>query len=405
MNKLIKYRYLFMLPSALIIIAGLVVLFTLGFNTGIDFSSGLFEQIQIAPVGFDISYSGNGSASLSAQQGVLKLSIKEGGNSSVYELSPTTYKTVGDAAKFLNEISNIKVDVKDSNLEVSNLVIGANYPVNLSSNPFHVNFATNSEDVSIGEVRDALSTFNGLNVQISGSKSEGIFSIKVKVNEGDTQQNLESQMENMLSNIAKPEEIITLQSDFVGPKFSSTLFTSSIKAVIIAVALILVYIWVRFRFSYAISSIIALLHDVLMMFSFILIFRLEVSSTTIAAVLTIIGYSLNNTIVIFDRIRENVLNVKGNDVDRTIIISIRESLSRTIITSLTTLFAVIPLALFTTGAIKGFAINLVWGVIVGTYSSNFIAPVLLRLFHKIDPINKVKEKKKEEGYHIGDAYV
>lgn len=405
MNKLIKYRYLFMLPSALIIIAGLVVLFTLGFNTGIDFSSGLFEQIQIAPVGFDISYSGNGSASLSAQQGVLKLSIKEGGNSSVYELSPTTYKTVGDAAKFLNEISNIKVDVKDSNLEVSNLVIGANYPVNLSLSPFHVNFATNIEDVSISEVRDALSTFNGLNVQISGSKSEGIFSIKVKVDEGDTQQNLESQMKNMLSNIAKPEEIITLQSDFVGPKFSSTLFTSSIKAVIIAVALILVYIWVRFRFSYAISSIIALLHDVLMMFSFILIFRLEVSSTTIAAVLTIIGYSLNNTIVIFDRIRENVLNVKGNDVDRTIIISIRESLSRTIITSLTTLFAVIPLAIFTTGAIKGFAINLVWGVIVGTYSSNFIAPVLLRLFHKIDPINKVKEKKKEEGYHIGDAYV
>lgn len=405
MNKLIKFRYLFMLPSALIIIAGLVVLFTLGFNTGIDFSSGLFEQIQIAPVGFDISYSGNGSASLSAQQGVLKLNIKEGGNSSIYELSPTNYKTVGDAAKFLNEISNIKVDVKDSNLEVSNLVIGANYPVNLSSSPFHVNFATNSEDVSISEVRDALSTFNGLNVQISGSKSEGIFSIKVKVDEGDTQQNLESQMKNMLSNIAKPEEIITLQSDFVGPKFSSTLFTSSIKAVIIAVALILVYIWIRFRFSYAISSIIALVHDVLMMFSFILIFRLEVSSTTIAAVLTIIGYSLNNTIVIFDRIRENVINVKGNDVDRTIIVSIKESLSRTIITSLTTLFAVIPLALFTTGAIKGFAINLVWGVIVGTYSSNFIAPVLLRLFHKIDPINKVKEKKKEEGYHIGDAYV
>ena len=405
MNKLIKYRYLFMLPSALIIIAGLVVLFTLGFNTGIDFSSGLFEQIQIAPVGFDISYSGNGSASLSAQQGVLKLSIKEGGNSSVYELSPTTYKTVGDAAKFLNEISNIKVDVKDNNLEVSKLVVGANYPVNLSSNPFHVNFATNSEDVSIGEVRDALSTFNGLNVQISGSKSEGIFSIKVKVNEGDTQQNLESQMKNMLSNIAKPEEIITLQSDFVGPKFSSTLFTSSIKAVIIAVALILVYIWVRFRFSYAISSIIALLHDVLMMFSFILIFRLEVSSTTIAAVLTIIGYSLNNTIVIFDRIRENVLNVKGNDVDRTIIILIRERLSRIIITKFINLFSIIHLAIFTTGAIKGFAINLVWGVIVGTYSSNFIAPVLLRLFHKIDPINKVKEKKKEEGYHIGDAYV
>ena len=160
-----------------------------------------------------------------------------------------------------------------------------------------------------------------------------------------------------------------------------------------------------FRLSCASASIIALLHDVLMMFAFILIFRLEVSSTTIAAVLTIIGYSLNNTIVIFDRIRENVIYVKGNDVDRTIIVSIKESVSRTIVTSLTTLFAVIPLAIFTTGAIKGFAINLVWGVLVGTYSSNFIAPVLLRLFHKIDPINKVKEKKKDESYHIGDAYV
>ncbi|MDD5972444.1 MAG: protein translocase subunit SecF, partial [Spirochaetales bacterium] len=198
---------------------------------------------------------------------------------------------------------------------------------------------------------------------------------------------------------------ITLQSDFVGPKFSSTLFTSSIKAVAIAVGLILIYIWVRFRFSYAISSIIALLHDVLMMFAFILILRLEVSSTTIAAVLTIIGYSLNNTIVIFDRIRENVLTLKGEDVNDIILLSIKESLSRTIITSLTTLFAVIPLAIFTSGAIKGFAINLVWGVLVGTYSSNCIAPVLLRLFHKVDPIDKVKEKKEEESYHIGDAYV
>lgn len=405
MNKLIKYRYLFMLPSALIIIAGLVVLFTLGFNTGIDFSSGLFEQIQIAPVGFDISYSGDGSANLSAQQGVLKLTIKESGNTTIYEVDPNSYKTVNDAAYYLGEIKNITINIKNGSLDMEDIVVGANFPVTLSSAPFHVNFATNSDDVSISDIRTALSPMNGLNVQVAGNKSDGIFSIKVKVDEGETQRELESQMKSLLLELASPEEIVTLQSDFVGPKFSSTLFTSSIKAVVIAVALILVYIWVRFRFSYAISSIIALLHDVLMMFAFILIFRLEVSSTTIAAVLTIIGYSLNNTIVIFDRIRENVIYVKGNDVDRTIIVSIKESLSRTIITSLTTLFAVIPLAIFTTGAIKGFAINLVWGVLVGTYSSNFIAPVLLRLFHKIDPINKVKEKKKDESYHIGDAYV
>lgn len=405
MNKIIKYRYLFMVPSALIIIAGLVMLFTVGFNTGIDFSSGLSEQIQIAPVAFSISYDGAGSATLSASQGELKLTIKEGQNSKSYIINPQEYKTAGEAATFFDTIEGISVKVKNSELLMSNVVTGASYPVNLSSSMFNVNCATETSDVAISDIRNALSSMDGLNVQVAGEKNDGSFLVKVKVKEGETQYQLENEIRSLLSSIASAEEIITLQSDFVGPKFSSTLFTSSIKAVAIAVGLILIYIWVRFRFSYAISSIIALLHDVLMMFAFILILRLEVSSTTIAAVLTIIGYSLNNTIVIFDRIRENVLTLKGEDVNDIILLSIKESLSRTIITSLTTLFAVIPLMVFTSGAIKGFAINLVWGVLVGTYSSNCIAPVLLRLFHKVDPIDKVKEKKEEESYHIGDAYV
>ena len=123
MNKLIKYRYLFMLPSALIIIAGLVVLFTLGFNTGIDFSSGLFEQIQIAPVGFDISYSGDGSANLSAQQGVLKLTIKESGNTTIYEVDPNSYKTVNDAAYYLGEINNITININSSNWCINTICV------------------------------------------------------------------------------------------------------------------------------------------------------------------------------------------------------------------------------------------------------------------------------------------
>ncbi|MFA7559502.1 MAG: protein translocase subunit SecF, partial [Sphaerochaeta sp.] len=101
-----------------------------------------------------------------------------------------------------------------------------------------------------------------------------------------------------------------LQSDYIGPKFSATLLSSSILAIGIAMILILGYVWIRFRFAYAVSSLVALAHDVLMMLTFISLLRLEFTSTTIAALLTIIGYSLNNTIVIFDRIRENVgLNV------------------------------------------------------------------------------------------------
>ena len=150
---------------------------------------------------------------------------------------------------------------------------------------------------------------------------------------------------------------------------------------------ILAYVTVRFRVSYAISSLAALLHDVLAMLALILICRLEISSTTIAAILTIIGYSLNNTIVIFDRVRENVMKNREGDVGEIITTSVNQSLTRTLITSLT----IVPLAIFSAGDIKLFAINLTWGILVGAYSSNFVAPSLLLLLHKKFPINVFKE--------------
>ena len=188
----------------------------------------------------------------------------------------------------------------------------------------------------------------------------------------------------------------------MGPKFSSSLFRSSVSAILIAFVLILLYISVRFRISYALSSIIALIHDVLMMLSFVVILRLEVSSTTIAAVLTIIGYSLNNTIVIFDRVRENIKATRGSDPASMVSWSVRQSFSRTFITTLTTLFAIVPLSIFSTGDIRNFAINLIWGLVVGAYSSSIIAPALLMVFHRKFPIDKIKEKKEEEEYSLVD---
>ena len=187
MNKIIKYRYLFMVPSALIIIAGLVMLFTVGFNTGIDFSSGLSEEIQIAPGALSRSYDGAGSATLSASQGELKLTIKEGQNSKSYIINPQEYKTAGEAAAFFDTIEGISVKVKNSELLMSNVVTGASYPVNLSSSMFNVNCATETSDVSISDIRDALSSMDGLNVQVAGDKNDGSFLVKVKVKEGETQ--------------------------------------------------------------------------------------------------------------------------------------------------------------------------------------------------------------------------
>ena len=108
--------------------------------------------------------------------------------------------------------------------------------------------------------------------------------------------------------------------------------------------------------------------------------------------LTIIGYSINNTIVIFDRVRENIKKEKGMDVDGIIALSVRQSLTRTVMTSLTTLVAIVPLAIFGSGDIQLFAVNLTWGIIAGAYSSNFLAPAFLHYFHRLMPIDAVKEK-------------
>ena len=233
-------------------------------------------------------------------------------------------------------------------------------------------------------------------MQTVGEASDAGFQIRVNAGENETQADIEGRVNSALGSAFGAENIVIMRADFVGPKFSSSLFRDSVLGVLLALALILVYVAFRFRFAYAVSSIIALMHDVLAMLSFILIFRLEVSSTTIAAVLTIIGYSLNNTIVIFDRIRENIKIEKKLDVESLISMSVRQSMTRTVITSLTTLFAIVPLAFLGSGDIQLFAINLTWGLIAGAYSSVFLAPAFLSFFHRIMPINVEKEKKEEE---------
>jgi len=401
----LKYKLIAPIPSIAIVLIGLVMFFAIGFNAGIDFAAGLSERIQIAPVGLYVSYEGSDDAVLGTQGGSLVLTSRNASGVQTRVFDASQYPTVSELAKALGE-SGIKTEVKDGSLKTSALVFGSGFPLRLSGTKQRLNFSSGSAAVSISEVRSALSSLNSVNVQIVGEPADSIFQIRLRASEDGSQKSTEQAVSSQLEKSFDREEIVVLQSDFVGPKFSSSLFTSSIKAILVVMVLILIYISFRFRLAYAISSVVALTHDILMMLSFIVIFRLEVSSTTVAAVLTIIGYSLNATIVIFDRVRENILNRdKSLSVDEIIAKSVRDSFTRTIITSVTTLFAVIPLAIFSSGSIRLFAINLIWGVIVGAYSSNFIAPALLHYLHAFDAIDKVKKKKEDESYHIGDAYV
>ncbi len=250
------------------------------------------------------------------------------------------------------------------------------------------------QNVEIADVREALQSIDGVRVQNIGSSDDGRYQIRVKLSSGDDQRTMENTIGSLLGSAFG--SYTQLESNFIGAKFSSSLITGSVKAVAIALALILVYVWVRFRVAYAIGSIIALMHDVLLLMGFISLVGFEISSTTIAAILTIIGYSLNNTIVIFDRVRERIREEGEHEIGEVIDYGVNSSLSRTTFSSVTTLLAVIPLAILASGDVRSFAICMIFGVVVGTYSSNFLATNILYVLGRTKALDILKVKEEED---------
>ena len=176
------------------------------------------------------------------------------------------------------------------------------------------------------------------------------------------------------------EDVSYRRVEFVGPKVSGDLFWAGTQAVIYALIAILAYIWFRFEWQFAIGAIIALIHDVVLTLGIFSLLGLEFNLSTVAALLTIVGYSLNDTVVIYDRVRENLRRYKSMSLPDLIDRSINETLARTVMTSLTTLLALVALFVFGGPVIRGFTFAMIWGVLVGTYSTIYIAsPLLLHL--------------------------
>ncbi len=257
-----------------------------------------------------------------------------------------------------------------------------------------------SGNVSEENVRSAVAGIESAQVQRLGPVGSGQFVIRVR---DDGTPAFETVMaDRLLEELASAFPTSTveeLETTYVGPRFSGDLTQQALFLTIFALVLILAYLWFRFRMAYAFSSITALLHDVIVIIGVIGTLQLEVTTATIAAVLTIIGYSLNDTIVIFDRIRENESLLRDNDFRTIVNTSVTQSLSRTIITSVTTLLAVGAIYVFSTGSIQTFAFTLIIGVLVGTYSSVFIAsPVLLAWHTRAIAYHR---KRDAEKYHRG----
>ncbi len=199
----------------------------------------------------------------------------------------------------------------------------------------------------------------------------------------ETQNDIISEVKAALGN--EIEGISFLQTDSVGAKVSGELVVAGIEAVVLAVLAVLFYIWLRFEWQFSLGAVAALVHDVVLTIGVFAAFQIEFNLSIIAAILTIVGYSLNDTVVVFDRVRENLRRFKAKPLRELLNMSINETLSRTVMTSVTTLLALVALYVLGGDVIRGFTFAMIWGVIVGTYSSVFVAsPILLRLGVKRD---------------------
>ncbi len=167
------------------------------------------------------------------------------------------------------------------------------------------------------------------------------------------------------------------RTETVGPKVGGELIEAGVIAVLAALGAMLLYIWFRFEWQFGVGAVVALTHDVILTIGIFALLGLEFNLSTVAAILTIAGYSINDTVVVFDRVRENLRKYKSMELDALLNLSINDTLSRTILTSVTTLLALFALFLFGGEVIKGFSFAMIWGVIVGTYSSIWIAVPLL----------------------------
>ena len=262
-------------------------------------------------------------------------------------------------------------------------ILGLNYGIDFRGGTMFM--VSSSEKIKVSDVRKTLIGSNFGDVSISQAtnpletlsagtltSTDNIFIIKVEKTEG---QNIETKVKALLLN--KVPDIKFLQIESVGSKVSSELVRNGMLAVLFAVISVLVYIWLRFEWQFALGAVFALIHDVILTIGVFSILRYEFNLSIIAALLTIIGYSLNDTVVVFDRVRENLRNFKSLPLLKVLNMSINNTLSRTIMTSVTTLLALFALYFLGGDVIRGFTFAMIWGVLVGTYSSIFVAAKIL----------------------------
>ena len=240
------------------------------------------------------------------------------------------------------------------------------------------------EDIDIAALRGRLNAMQlgEVQIQLFGAPNDAL----IRVAEVPDAVSAQSDLNNVARIRAELEQDFEIRRvEIVGPQVSRELIESGITAVLVAIASMLIYIWFRFEWQFSVGAVLALVHDVVLTLGVFSILQLDFNLSILAAILTIVGYSMNDTVVVYDRVRENLRKFKKMELGSLLDLAINETLSRTVMTSVTTLLALTALYIFGGEVIRGFTFAMIWGVFIGTYSSIFIAaPLLLRLGVKRD---------------------
>ena len=265
---------------------------------------------------------------------------------------------------------------------------GLNYGVDFKGGTL-LEIRIDNPNIEIQDIRNSLKIKDLGDVNVKQFGKKGDFLIKFEKSSSENDQFIGELKEEISKSLNT--EVNFRRVENVGPKVSSELLKNGLTAIALSLAAMLFYIWIRFEWQFSLGSIIALIHDVIITLGFFSILSFEVNLSIVAAVLTIVGYSMNDTVVIFDRIRENLLKFSKIEINEIANISINETLSRTLITSLTTLLALLSIFILGGEILKGFSFAMILGVIIGTYSSVFVASPVLNYF-KVSQKTLLKEE-------------
>jgi preprotein translocase subunit SecF len=392
MKRVIRFsraRYWFFGFSSLLILIGIAgYIVNHGLNLGVDFRAGIAFQFQVAPASFTVQYTGPDKAEISIPAGeealtapgdiIFTITSAQNGSKQTFPFKYAGFATVRDLADAIQkQVAGVSVQVMgDASASPSELE-PLSRPADITNTPFTINRTPGpgrGVETNIAEMRSVLAAMGDFSLQAVGPASNQEFISRIPVLPGTDEraflQDTETSLMRVLEGKYGSGQVILKSTDFVGARMAQGLATQTIWLVLIAILGIFIYMFFRFRpWIYGAAGVLGILHDALIMLAFDAVFRIEIDAATIAAILTILGYSINDTIVNFDRARENTGLMRGESLRTILDTSVTQTLSRTFITSGATLLTVIALFVLTSGSIKNFALNMIVGIVEGTYST------------------------------------